>query len=84
MILTVFPIRTGWNHLVPIGNWLEIILSGPIGFDLSDWNLVGQIGQISYYLGGTVFQNFQSESKRFRLILLRKHGAQTRPPLFSK
>ena len=58
MILTVFPIGTAWNRSVPIGNWSEIIPSGPIGIDLSDRNLVGQIGQIPYYLGGTVFHNF--------------------------
>ena len=64
MILTVFPIGTSRNHLVPIGNWSEIIPSGPIGIDLSDRNLVRQIGQISYHLGGTVFQNFRSDSDR--------------------
>jgi len=40
--------------LVLIGNWLEIIPSGSIGIDLSNRNPVGQIGQIPYYLGGTV------------------------------
>jgi len=73
-LLTVFPIGTSWNHLVLIGNWLEIIPSGPIRIDLSDRNPVGQIGQIPYYLGGTVFQNF-------RLIPLGICGAQTRPLL---
>jgi len=58
---------------------LEIIPSGPIGIDLSDRNPVGQIGQIPYYLGGTVFQNFRSESERFQLIPLGICGAQTRP-----
>ena len=59
-LLTVFLIGTGWNHLVPIGNSSEIIPSGPIRIDLSDRNPVRQIGQIPYYLGGTVFQNFQA------------------------
>jgi len=51
------------NWLVPtgsdwklVGNWLDSVLSGLIRTDLSDWNPVGQIGQI---LGGPVFWNFQ-------------------------
>ena len=47
-----------------VGNWSDSVPSGPIGTDLSDRNLVGQIGQIPYYLGGPVFQNFRSESDR--------------------
>ena len=47
-----------------VGNWSDSVPSGPIGTDLSDRNPVGQIGQIPYYLGGPVFQNFRSDSDR--------------------
>ena len=47
-----------------VGNWSDSVPSGPIGTDLSDQNPVGQIGQIPYYLGGPVFQNFRSDSDR--------------------
>ena len=45
-----------------VGNGSDSVPSGPIGTDLSDQNPVGQIGQIPYYLGGPVFQNFRSEN----------------------
>ena len=64
------------NQLEPLGSDRKLVGNNS---EWSDRNPVGQIRQIPYYLGGTVFQNFRSESEWFRLIPLGKRGAQTRP-----
>ena len=50
-----------WNQLEPLGSDRKLVGNNS---EWSDQNPVGQIGQISYYLGGTVFQKFWSDSDR--------------------